>query len=531
MQEKNLTILIVDDELSIRTGLNNSIPWQELNITVLNTAKDGLEAFDFIEKYQPDIVLTDIRMPKCDGLELIQMVRNKKIETSFIIISGYDDFKYAQKALNYGVKSYLLKPIIIDDFIEEIKKLRDSILAKRKKTNEEIQNRKNQSLNNIALKNIFLTRLIQNEFKHLGKIEQNIKTYQLNLQNKPLYVLVFEISNVVPENSIHYTDFQSDILIVTLTLEELLQDIPSVVFEYSNHQVLAIINIPDDSFDVYKLCEQFSFFIQKYTSIDLSIGIGEKETSLLHVSHSYQMAMQVLAYRLYEINRKIFNSDIISNVATPNISTNTYDNQRLIDAIYRNDLEDITLLTDDYIDSLFYIEMPPPNYIRGMCIYLIISIHIELGNFLNQQDHELASINTEINKYDTITKIKEWMISLFFSYAKAIELRKTINDPIIEKAKLYIKKNLLSNVKAEEVAEHVNLSANYFTSYFNEKTNITFRDYILDLKMQYAKELLRERELTINEISQLLGYTDYRSFHRAFKKFTNMTPSKFQQLY
>lgn len=166
-----------------------------------------------------------------------------------------------------------------------------------------------------------------------------------------------------------------------------------------------------------------------------------------------------------------------------------------------------------------------------MSSYLIISVRQQLGNLIDQDDNLFATINEQIKNIVTIIELKEWMISLFQSYAKKIKLDKTEKDPIIEKAKAFIKLNLLNNVKADEVAEHVNLSPNYFTSYFREKTNITFRDYVLEKKMSHAKKLLRQGNKTIHEISHELGYGDYRSFNRAFKNFTDMTPSQFQKLY
>ena len=534
MSNTNLNLLIVDDELSIRTGLRESIDWEELGITVMATAKDGLEAYDLIIKYHPDIVLTDIRMPKCDGLELVKKIKDQAIETSFVIISGYDDFKYAQKAIQYGVKNYLLKPINIDEFKKVITELRDSILEDYKKEEEEEINKKKQKIDNITLKNIFLSRLIQNEYKYIDEINKNIDKYGIKIKNKDLHVIVFDLKNTLAKaNSSELTpeDLGLDKLFVSLAVKELLQNTSSEVFDYSDHQVVAIVNVPDNNFRIYKICEQLSFFIQKYSSIDVSIGIGDLVSSLDEISHSFNTALQVLGYRLYESGHKIFDSSIISNEPSPKITPNLYDTHEIVDAIFRHDLGQIDALIRKFIDSLFYIKMPPPNYIRGMSSYLIISVRQQLGNLIDQDDNLFATINEQIKNIVTIIELKEWMISLFQSYAKKIKLDKTEKDPIIEKAKAFIKLNLLNNVKADEVAEHVNLSPNYFTSYFREKTNITFRDYVLEKKMSHAKKLLRQGNKTIHEISHELGYGDYRSFNRAFKNFTDMTPSQFQKLY
>ncbi len=114
----NLSLLIVDDEPSIRNGLANAIHWENIRINVIGVASDGFEAVNMIHTLKPHIVITDIRMPNCDGLELIRIVREENIPCKFIILSGYDDFKYAQTAIKYQVFSYLLKPIQINELIK-----------------------------------------------------------------------------------------------------------------------------------------------------------------------------------------------------------------------------------------------------------------------------------------------------------------------------------------------------------------------------------------------------------------------------
>ncbi|NLJ89404.1 MAG: response regulator [Clostridiales bacterium] len=534
MSDRNLTLLIVDDELSIRKGLSNSIAWEELGITVLATAKDGLEAFDFIKKYQPDIVLTDIRMPKCDGLELVEKTKEHRIETSFVIISGYDDFKYAQRAIQYGVKNYLLKPINLDEFNKIITELRDSILEEYRQETLELISKKKQKVDSMTLKNIFLSRFIQNEYKSMDEINKHVENYDVKIKNEPLQVVVFELKNPLSNSDkleLTPNDLGLDKLFVSLAARELLQDTSNEVFDFSDNQVVAIVNIPDDNFQIYKVCEHLSFFVQRYSKVEVCIGIGDQVDSFKNISHSFNTGLQALSYSFYETGRKIYDSSIISKEASPKITSNMYDTHEILDAIFRNDSNEIASLTNKFIDSLFYIKMPPPNYIRGMSNYLIISIQQQLGNLTYQDDNLFTLVSEKIKNLATITELKEWMISLFLSYAKKIKLGKTENDPIIEKAKAYIKINLLNNVKADEVAEVVNLSPNYFTTYFREKTNTNFRDYVLEKKMSYAKDLLRQGKKTIHEISQELGYGDYRSFNRAFKNFTNMSPSEFQKLY
>ena len=119
----------------------------------------ALEALEFIKKHQPNIVLTDIRMPKCDGLKLIDKVTQLKLNTKFIIISGYDDFKYAQIAIRYGVKSYLFKPIKKDELIEEVTALCNEILLEQQRNSNTLKNSSNLIMGNHALREKFFSKL------------------------------------------------------------------------------------------------------------------------------------------------------------------------------------------------------------------------------------------------------------------------------------------------------------------------------------------------------------------------------------
>lgn len=126
-----VSVIIADDEASIRNGLRSAVESMNLNIRVLGTARNGLEAWNLIQTYMPDIIITDIRMPLCDGLNLMKKCKEARFHIDFVILSGFDDFTYAQSAIRYGAKSYLLKPFKNEELKEELKILLDEIRQKR----------------------------------------------------------------------------------------------------------------------------------------------------------------------------------------------------------------------------------------------------------------------------------------------------------------------------------------------------------------------------------------------------------------
>ena len=187
-ENKNITLLIADDEASIRNGLSTVVPWEQFGVIIVGTVQNGEEAYDIIKKYQPDIVITDIRMPGMSGLELIEKVKQENILTNFIILSGYDDFEYAQKAIQLGAKNYFLKPIKIDDLVTEIQHLKETILQSGHINSfTAYLNMKSDP------KEKFMKQLIKNEFHSYEQIKDEIQRLNLALEDSPYRVMVFSI--------------------------------------------------------------------------------------------------------------------------------------------------------------------------------------------------------------------------------------------------------------------------------------------------------------------------------------------------
>lgn len=521
-----ITILIADDESSIRNGLNTAISWDTVPAAVIGQSADGLQALDFIRAYKPDIVITDIRMPYCDGLELIQRTKEEGIDTHFIILSGYDDFTYAQKAVRLGANSYLLKPFKPDELLAEVKEIARKIMTKRKKDNF-IQNTDLSSLQ-ATYKYLFMNQLLENEIREADEITKKVQEFNLHIIDAPLRVMIFSLYNKTNE------DIHTPIASFLTTISEGLPAAHSEVWVINKNQIAAIINLTPEAMDLnfHTIANDCLNALKLQSKRQFSVGIGNEVSGLSTCSQSYTNALIALSYELYELKQSVYDASIINNTAAT-ISPNNIDTLQLADAICRNDTTAIVTYCDSFFHSLFYVQMPPPSFVRGMCIYLIADIQkvlIKRTHSDTETFPELAYF--EINQLTTLSQIKSWMIALFLKYSDSVMVTvANKNDVIIEETKKYIKEHMSEKIKADIIAAHVNLSVTYFTIYFKSKTNINFRDYILSTKMEYAKELLSNPDCSINEVSLKIGYEDYRSFYRAFKNHTGLTPSEYQHQY
>lgn len=540
MIEKTISLLIVDDEKSIRNGLRNSINWNELGIEVIGMAKDGEEAFSIIQEYQPDIVITDIRMPVCDGLSLIEKTGSVQIKTAFIIISGFDDFKYAQKAMKYGVTTYLLKPIKKTVLIDEVEEICKKIRSSQKENHSKSIATKKIKLGTKALKQNFLISLVQNQYRTTDEIKNELDNCNLQLKiNSSSNILIFTYEHALSNRELGC--LKNDFLLfkssVCNIINEILGENANEIFTDSNDYLVVLLQKPyicvNEEMFLERACQRVIGTVMEFYKVSMNAGIGNEVSSLVELYESYRSALEHLSYRMYNSGQRIFDKKILAVKQPPDTFAKTRNNTKLIDAIYLSDRDLITTNTNEFFESLFYIEFPPPNFVRGMCTYLIINVQKGLAAYLKAE----ASLFDEndyvcINKFSSFTEIKEWIICLFLQYAEYFSKCKDAQrDNVIEKVKNYIDEHIYEKITAEDVAEHIHLSEKYLMNYFKERTSENFKSYILKLKMEKAQELLKQRNKSIAEIAHIIGYTDYRGFNRIFKKHTGQTPSEYQDKY
>lgn len=520
-----ITVVIADDEASIRNGLKSSITSMDLNMEVLGSAKNGMEAWKLIRSLKPEIVVTDIRMPVLDGLNLMKKCRENHMDIDFIILSGYDDFTYAQTAIRYGARAYVLKPFKLQELEEELENIKKEIEEKRRKTSLP-ESREQDSLRELS-KNLFLNQLIHNEFHHPADVESGIARSGLSLTDSPCQILIFSLQ---PQKEQPRLPDVNALGFLKEIIAEHTASLKGEVWENSSLQITALI-FPD--------CEKkgLAFSAAEHVINDwkkkgggtLLAGIGTLEPNLICAGRSFGMAVTALSYQLYDTKKEIFDQSIICSHA-PSISTSSIDTSPLLEAIWKNDRAAVKSYCQAFYHSLLYVSMPPPSFIRGMSIFLVT----DLQNSLRKQVEQGLSLTltppyAKINELSTFTQIEGWSVSLFLEYGQALEKYKASGrDRVIFQAKEFIRRNMNRRIQAEDVAAVVNLSPPYFAIYFKSKTGVNFRDYVLNVKMEHAKYLLNTEDANISEVSYSVGYDDYRSFYRAFKKHTGLTPSEYQ---
>ncbi len=526
-----ITLLIVDDEAEIRSGLRSIIPWEDYSISVIGTAASGAEALDKIRYYEPDIVITDIQMPGMNGLDLVRRAKEEQFDCSFVILSGYDEFEYARTAIRYGIREYLLKPISINELKELIEKLKEDILSRRNIRTDQLSTLKKLRKAQISLrKHNLIPQLLRGDLS-AAELHQVIKDYALPIKDTEscaVLIQAFSSHQSTDEN----LELSQYLLPLKESLEEALNGSAGLIAEYPPAGFLLLLNLPFSSFEDKPLKELLADHIKNANgngAVQIAAAIGETVSSLCSIQISFQSAKQIITWHIYPDTGSVLDPSVLNTGQPPVILPG----DEILEAILKNNPEDILSRFCHYLNDLLSVPLPPPSYLYSMCNYLIITLQNQLSRYLDGPPRSYTGNSfAALQSLSSLKEIKSWMCSILCGFAEELSVsRAAKNDPLIEKALSYINENLLKNPRTEDVCSYLGLSKSYFSTYFKNKTQLNFRDYLLDLKINFAQEQLKHPEHTPGEVSLLLGYEDYRSFSRAFKTRTGVTPSDYQKQY
>jgi len=257
-------------------------------------------------------------------------------------------------------------------------------------------------------------------------------------------------------------------------------------------------------------------------------GIGRAVEDITKAGASNISAVRAAGYMIYEVPGDIYDDSMVCR-QEPAFSPAAIRFDPLLEAIKNADLSSISAYSHQFMQSLMFVKMPSPDYVRGMCIHLVNTAGMRLAAESPGGAPAGMIAAEEIAKKGSLREIEDWLTGKLRELSERFGERKETEDPLISRAKEYIREHMDQNIRARDVASVVNLSETYFTSYFKAKTGENFRDYVIREKMNLAMKLMKEKGMNVSEAAEATGYQDYRSFSRAFKNCTGMSPSEFCQ--
>lgn len=527
-----LKMLIVDDEQFVIDGLKNALDWKKYDIDIVGEATDGKEAIDFISNHKVDILFTDIKMPILDGIQLIELVRSHNKDMKIVILSGYEDFNYAKSAIQNQVFEYLLKPITLDKIEELIIRLVQQYKTEYKKRQRRLETEKTLQKFRPLMEEQFYIDLLN------GVHQKEMYPFlELNLGYNAYKVVVVNIDNLSPDRNRVISDKEKQSFILKI-LDLLKQECPMVsnfiAIQYNSISIALLFKFKNTNQVEYLISDlqNMQNKIFQHIGITVSFGIGNTYNHITEIHNSLKEANKALKYKLYYGNKSIIcYSNIIFN-SSGSSSSITDSKEDLVNSIKSIDpikaqeaLFNIYSLLKN--DKSYTIE-----YIRKLSIDILLTLSFALydkNEYLKNIYDEKRDLFEYVQHLDTLDDIFD---TLYHGFATVIQYLKekseSKNKNIITIITKYINDNISEDITLDKISQQVFLTPNYIGYIFKEEMGISFSEYVTQVRMEHAKELLKHPENKIYEVSQKVGYKNSHYFSKLFKKHTGINPSQYK---
>ncbi|XEC95702.1 response regulator [Paenibacillus tarimensis] len=480
-------VMIVDDEPLVTCGIARLIDWKSKGFTIIGEAFDGLSALQTIREQKPDVVISDIRMPGLDGIELLDRLQEEAIEAEVILVSGYAEFAYAQQAIKLGAFDYLLKQIDKAQLLKTIERLKEK-LDKKKQEAKEFDLLLNdlfdlfEPVNKIKIHNFLLNKGYDFSYPHYRFIsclypsetatglsdvapygnEMNVIPFRTG-QNKLSYLINYDELN----KPIGFLDFISDqsndCLNVGISGTGVYSTPIAKLYQESDIALFSVFSQPESRIIEYKESELPAELTKSIWSIELAIKEQKQETIHRRLD---ELSEECVSQRLY--------IDHVSNVYN-----------QIVSLIYKY-----------YSDSYTASEVEYSNY------YQIVRQYCSIKQMFDSVKAVFGSAQADLP-------------------VSSEQARRIIED---------IDANFTEDISLNQLAKKYKVSLGYISGLIKKETGKTYSDYILNKRLSLATELLSDPLLSIHEIVQRVGYKDYFHFNKLFKKHFGITPSKYRKI-
>lgn len=484
-------VLIADDEPWVAFGLKKLIDWESLGFTVTGEVTNGIKALAFISEMKPEVILSDIRMPGLNGLQLLERLREMQMDCHVILISGYAEFGYAQQAIRLGAYDYLLKQIDKVKLTETLTRLKKS-LDEKKKSNQVIDLLLDDLFelfepdSNVKMQNFLFNRGTEwkdPHFRFISCLYEHKSTVDLirkQITDQGYKCIQFHTGQYKQSYLLNYDE----------------QKEPSTLFNFITENLSIAQHVGISSIGVYST----------------AIGRLYQESDIALFTSCMYPEARLQEYKSAE-STSLNATDIAKMIAPLEIAIKEQKHNqisKIIDQLY-----------DDCIERQLLIDQISVLYNQ------IVSLFYKY--YSNDFDSEVEYMNYDqiVRSYGSLEQLFEKVKT--YLHKKANNERLVSHDTV---KKIFddIKANFTEDITLSSFSKKHNLSIGYLSALFKKETNNNFSDYLVSLRLNLAKELLHDNSLSIHEIVERVGYKDYFHFNKLFKKHFGITPSKYRKL-
>lgn len=527
------TLLLVDDEEEVIQIIMKKIAWEEIGFSVIGHANNGVKALEMVEEYQPDVMITDIKMPYMDGMELAKQVKAEYPDTKILFFTGFDEFEYAREAIHLEAEEYILKPLNAIELTEIFKRLK-------RKLDQEISEKRNAKiLQEYYLESLpllqanFYSTLIEGRIQE-EEIPKYITDYQISFQGPYFCCLVIHTSSAQNEEGM-----SPQLLFASVQKqaeERLAQKWQAKCFSYLGNTVLiAQLRDKKEVSELTDECDRFCKYANRIIAAVVTVGIGQVCDRVSELSKSYSGAREAVSYRvLYGASRAINMNEIAPKEGAGPDSSSDAELSNLFKMIRLSSKEDILEAAEQYLHSL-----SSPEKSMQQHQVAVMELVSALYRFSSNHGISMEEFCSDIGKlYSRLMEMEperlgQWLknISLFFQ-DKIVSARDQSTSSFIVQAKEYVQNHYDDeDLSLDSVCQELGVSNSYFSTIFKKEEGTSFIGYLTDYRMEKASRMLIETNEKSYIIAKQVGYADANYFSYVFKRRFGVSPSKYRTEY
>lgn len=538
-------VLIVDDELIVRVGIKTMIDWDKNGFEIVGDAADGEEALSKIFTLNPHIVLTDIKMPKLDGIELIKRIREKNKNIKIVVLSCYNDFDLVKQAMKMGASDYILKlSIRKEELLEVMNNLKIQIMDEFQKQNQVNTLYRRLNSNRDVIKEKIFRKIINCSYESENDVYKEAKDLNIRFAEGNYIIAVTRIAAYLNKHKVINLERELLLFSVGKMIEEILEreQIGDVV-SYNNGDFIVIFTF-DNSIREFKQVENelgrvlnhIHNALKTYLNIDVFSGVYDDIiTEIKEIGKGYKCAVEAVEHCFYLNTASIVKYKDLhySNLLHPYCCKS--DEEEILSLFKIGEINKVKEKLNKIFDRLAEDKCIRPYEVKLICINILSSIWLFLKSFIDEEDISMPlDINVssyEIEQTDNISALRKLFYEILdvCENFRCIRVENTYKNGII-KLKQYINENYRNNISLEQAASFLHVNKNYFCSIFKKETGETFYDYLIKVRINNAKFLLKNTNMKSYEISRAVGYENFNYFSTLFKKIVGLSPNEYRKM-
>lgn len=526
-------ILLVDDELLVRTNIKLLLSAFSEQLTICGEASDGEEAFRLVKHLRPDIVLSDMQMPKMDGLSLCRAINESCPEITFIALSNYDDYELVRGVLKNGGSDYLLKHQLNADALSSM------LLHVKLKNAESPENQKipaaDSSLN--SLKESFIKNWLAGITVSKEVIEYNLKILGIHLHTGRLCPVILSIDDYFQHLSSQSLQKQNTIKFSVMNItNEILDSYHNGILTHIDGGtyclLLSLKDMPSaasaNAF-INSLLSQISAKLKLFLNLSISFIIGDVCSNFSALPQSFEKLQTSLSQRFHEKSSSILHARDLYAEEQPLTGISRTEESRLAAGVSTCDLESIVSILNNCFEHIRIQKLHIRNAQMVFVDLISVLLRIIRENNLSLEAVFADSLKPAdaLSQLNTLEMLQDWFLQSFASLCHEIEKQLPADSVHVRKAVSIIHKDYHKPINLQTIADEIGISFGYLSTIFKSEMGQSFSEYLNACRISHAKEMLKGGETNLHAVSAACGFQDYSYFFKVFKKMEKQTPTEY----